>query len=140
MSFITKLEGDAKSFAGWAEKELAKLVKAEPEIATVVDSIVTYVGGAAAIFAGFEGGPAASAEVKALTSEVQTGITALSGLVTDFGATPTAASIASSLSTNAAALLAAAKVTNPNSVAAGTAIITNLTALATALAGASTTP
>lgn len=140
MSFITAIEGEAKTFAGWAEKELGKLSKEAPAIEKVVDTVVQYVGGAASIIAGLEGGPAASTAVSAAVSGIQSGVTALSGLVTDFGATPTAASIAASLATNASTLLAAAKVTNPKSVTAATAIVSNLNSLATALSVAATFP
>lgn len=136
MSFITTIESDAKTFAAWAEKELGKLSTEAPAITKVVDTIVTYVGGVASILAGLEGGTAASAAVSSAVSSVQSGITAISGLVADFGATPTVAAIASSLATNTAALLAAAKVTNPASVTAATAIVTNLTTLATSLTAA----
>jgi hypothetical protein len=136
MSIISEL----KTFASWAEAELAKLGGAAPKIEQIADTTLAYVGGAASIIAGLEGGPAASAAVTKFTGLVQTGVTALSGLVADFGATPTAASIASSLATNATSLLAAAQVKNPASVKAGAAIITNLTSLATALTTASAPP
>lgn len=136
MSIISEL----KTFASWAEAELAKLIGAAPKIEQIADTTLAYVGGAASIIAGLEGGPAASAAVTKFTGLVQTGVTALSGLVADFGATPTAASIASSLAANATSLLAAAQVKNPASVKAGAAIITNLTSLATALTTASAPP
>lgn len=132
MSFMTALH----TFGNWAEKELEKIVGEAPKIEQIADTTLTYVGGAAGVIAGLEGGPAASAAVAKFTSLVQTGIIALSGLITDFGATPTAASMAASLATNANALLAAAEVKNPNSVKAGAAIITSLTNLATALTNA----
>ena len=134
MSFITELH----TFGEWAEKELAGLAKAEPKINQVADTILKYVGGAATIIAGLEGGPAASALVSGAVSEIQTGVVALNGLITDFGATPTAASMAASLAANAQSLLAAAQVKNPASVTAATAIVTNLTNLATALTTATT--
>jgi hypothetical protein len=129
MSLFTEL----KTFANWAETELKKLVAAEPKIEQTADTVLQYVGGAAGIIAGIEGGPAASALVTKAVSTIQTGVVALNGLITDFGANPTTASVASSLAANASALLSAAKITNPNSVKAATAIVTNLTSLATAL-------
>lgn len=129
MSLFTELH----TFAAWAEKELGKLEKDAPAIEKTSDSILQYVGGAATILAGIEGGPAASAEVKSVVSGIQTGVVALGGLITDFGASPTAATIASSLAANAGSLLTASHITNPTSVAAANGIITNLTSLATAL-------
>lgn len=129
MSLFTELH----TFASWAEKELGKLVAAEPKIEKTADTILQYVGGAATIIAGIEGGPAASLEVQKAVSGIQTGVVALNGLISDFGATPTAASLASSLAANANSLLTASHVTNPTSVAAATGIVANLTALATAL-------
>ena len=136
MSFFTAL----KTFGEWAEKELGKLSTEAPKIEKVADTTLQYVGGAASIIAGLEGGPLASAEVNSFVNLVHTGSVALNGLIYDFGATPTASSIASSLATNANALLTAAQVKNPASVTAGTAIITNLTNLATALTTAAPAP
>ena len=135
MSFFTELH----TFGEWAEKELGKLFQEAPKIESIADTILQYAGGAASIIAGLEGGPAASAAVNSAISAIKTGTVALNGLITDFGATPTTASIASSLATNASSLLAAAQVKNPASVKAATAIVTNLTSLATALTTATTT-
>lgn len=129
MSLFTELH----TFAAWAEKELGKLEKETPAIEKTADSILQYVGGSATILAGIEGGPAASAAVKSVVTGIQTGVVALGGLITDFGATPTAATIASSLATNAGSLLSAGHVTNPTSVAAANGIISNLNSLASAL-------
>ena len=136
MSFFTEL----KTFGHWAEIELGKLSTEAPKIEAVADTALQYTGGAASIIAGLEGGPAASAAVNSFVKLVTTGSVALNGLITDFGANPTTSSIASSLATNASALLSAAEVKNPASMAAGTKIITNLTNLATALSAASTAP
>jgi O6-methylguanine-DNA--protein-cysteine methyltransferase len=136
MSFFTRIETDLHTFAAWAEKELGHLSTEAPAIEKVTDTVLQYVGGAASVLAGVEGGPAASKAVTSAVSAIQTGVTALSGLVTDFGATPSVASVATALATNASALLAAAKVTNPTSVKAANAIVTNLTSLAGALSGA----
>jgi hypothetical protein len=141
MSFFSNIAAAEHTFAAWAEKELGKLSVEAPTITKTVDTIVTYVGGVAAILAGIEGGPAASALVTSAVSAVQSGVTAISGLVADFGATPTVAAMANSLATNASALLTAAHVTNPTSVSAATKIINNLNSLAGALTGAaSATP
>ena len=138
MSFFSKIEGDLHTFAAWSEKELGKLSTEAPAIEKVADTILQYVGGAASVIAGVEGGASASAAVTSAVNEIQSGVTAVSGLVADFGATPTVASMASSLATNSASLLAAAKVTNATSVKAATAIITNLNSLAGALTTAAT--
>jgi hypothetical protein len=132
MSFFSKIDSAAHTFASWAEKELGILHQDAPAIVSVADSILKYVGGAAAIIAGLEGGPAA-AEILTVTSRIQTGATALNGLINDYGANPTVASMASSLATNAGALISAAQIKNPVSVAAATNIVNNLTTLATAL-------
>ena len=136
MSFLTELH----TFGAWAEKELGKLFVDAPKIEAVADTVLQYAGGAASVIAGLEGGPAASAAVTSAVSLIKTGTVALNGLITDFGANPTTASIASSLAANAGSLLSAAQVKNPASVKAATAIVTNLTSLATALSTASTTP
>ena len=129
MSLISALH----TFASWAEGELAKLVKDEPKIEHVADTVLTYVGGAASIIAGIEGGTAASTAVSGVLTGIRTGVTALSGLITDFGPTPTAATLAASIAANANSLLTAGHVTNPVSLKAANGIITNLNALAQAL-------
>ena len=133
MSLLTVLH----SFGAWAEKELGKLSTEAPKIEQIADTTLQYVGGAASIIAGLEGGPAASALVNAAVKEITVGIIALNGLITDFGANPTTASIATSLAANASSLLAAAQVKNPARVTAAKAIVTNLTSLATALSSES---
>lgn len=127
------LFNELKSFGAWAEKELGKLSTEAPKIEQTADTILQYAGGAASVIAGLEGGPAASALVSKAVSGIQVGVVALNGLITDFGANPTTVSIATSLATNASALLNAAQIKNPDSVNAANAIITNLTSLATAL-------
>jgi hypothetical protein len=134
MSFLTELH----TFGSWAEKELGKLFTEAPKIEEVTDTVLQYVGGAASIIASLEGGPTASTLVTKAVSTIQTGVTALNGLVSDFGANPTVASIANSLATNASSLLAAAQVKNPASITAANSIVTNLTNLAKALTTAST--
>ena len=127
------LFNELKSFGAWAEKELGKLSTEAPKIEQTADTILQYVGGAASVIAGLEGGPAASTLVNKAVSVIQTGVVALNGLITDFGANPTTVSIATSLATNASALLNAAQIKNAQSVNAANGIITNLTSLATAL-------
>ena len=139
MSFISKIEGAEHTFAAWAEKELTTLSKDAPAITKVADSILKYVGGALEIVVGLEAGAPAAAEVTAAVNTAQAGVTALNGLISDYGATPTAATVASSIATNLAPILTAAKVSNPVSVAAVTAVVSNLTTLATALTASSTT-
>jgi hypothetical protein len=136
MSLFTAL----KSFGAWAEKELGKLSTEAPKIEQTADTVLQYAGGAASIIAGLEGGPAASALVSKAVGTIQTGVVALNGLITDFGANPTTVSIATSLATNASALLSAAQIKNPNSVTAANSIITNLSSLAVALNTASGAP
>jgi hypothetical protein len=140
MSFFSSIESAAHTFAAWAEKELGKLSTEAPTIEAIADTTLQYVGGAASVIAGLEGGPAASAGVVSATTAIKSGVTALSGLIADFGATPTAASIATSLATNASALISAAQIKNPASVTAANAIVSNLTTLATVLTTASPAP
>ena len=133
MSFFTELH----TFGAWCEKELGKLSGEAPAIEKIADSVLTYAGGAATIIAGLEGGPAASAAVTSAVAAIHTGTVALNGLITDFGATPTAASIATSIASNASSLISAAEIKNPASIVAANGIVTNLTNLATGLTAAS---
>lgn len=133
MSIFSKIASAEHTFAAWAEKELTKLVGAEPKIEAIADTILKYVGPALQTIVTASAGSAAGTIVGKVVTEAQSDITALSGLIYDFGATPSAASVAASIQSNLGTLLTAGHVTDTASVATVTKVTSELGALATAL-------
>jgi hypothetical protein len=131
MGFLTELH----TFGAWAEKELAAIVGKAPKIEAVAASVLQYAGPALQTVVSIEAGAPAGALVGKIIAEAQGGLVAASGLLSDFGATPTVGSVVSSVKTNLSALLSASNVTNPTSVATITKVINELDLLATALSG-----
>jgi hypothetical protein len=129
MSFLTAIH----TFGAWAEKELAALVGKAPAIEQVAASVLKYAGPALQTVVTAEAGAPAGAIVGKAVADAQAGLTAASGLIYDFGATPTVASVVSSVQQNLSALLTAGHITNSNSVATVTKVTTELGSLATAL-------
>lgn len=129
MSFITV----EHTFAAWCEKEWTALYNKAPQIEQIADTVLKYAVGALGIAASLETGNPAIAEITEGLNTAQTGITAASGLIADFGATPTAAGILSSVATGLTGLIAAAHITNPKSVATVTKVVSETNALVSAL-------
>lgn len=134
MSFISTLH----TFGAWAEKELALLVGKAPAVEQTVASILKYAGPALQTVVTAEAGAPAGAIVGKVVSDAQAGLIAASGLVYDFGASPSVASVVGSVQSNLSALLTAGHITNSTSVATVTKVATELGSLVTALGG--TTP
>lgn len=133
MSIFSKITSAVKTFAVYAEKELAKLVGAAPKIEAVAATILKYVGPALQILVTAEAGAPAGAIVGSVVSEAQKDLIAAGSLIYDFGATPTVASVIKGVSDNLGVLLTAGHVTNPTSVDTVTKILNNLNSLAAAL-------
>jgi len=133
MSIFSKIANAEHTFAAWVEKELAKLLGAAPKIEAVADTILKYVGPALQTIVTAEAGSAAGAAVGKVIAEAQSDLMAVSGLVYDFGAQPSTASVVSAVQSNLAALLTAGHITNATSVATVTKVASELGALATAL-------
>lgn len=108
----------AHSTVAWLEKQLAALVKAAPKIEHVVDAGLAYIGPVLELSLTTIGEGEAAAKVVDVVREAQGALNAASALVTDFGPSPTAASIFNSVEANLKALLTAGHVTNAQSVAA----------------------
>jgi hypothetical protein len=135
MSFFSGIASAEHTFASWAEKELAKIHAVEPKIEQVTDTILTYAGAALETVVTAEAGATAGALVGKVVSKAQSSLTAVSGLVSDFGASPSVASIVGAVQSDLGSLLTAAQVTNPKSVATVTKVANELGVLATALKG-----
>ena len=129
MSLFTTLH----TFGAWCEKELTILVGKAPAIEQVAASVLKYAGPALQTVVSLEAGAPAGAIVGKVIGDAQAGLTAASGLIYDFGATPSTASVVASVQTNLASLLAAGHVSNSNSVAIVQKVVDELAGLVTAL-------
>lgn len=129
MSLLTAVH----TFGAWCEKELAALAGKAPAIEQVAASVLKYAGPALQTVVTAEAGAPAGAIVGKVVADAQAGLTAASGLIYDFGATPSAGSVIASVQSNLAALLSAGHITNANSTATVTKVVNELASLAGAL-------
>lgn len=137
MSIFTGIVNAEHTFAAWCEKEWTALYNEAPKLEQIADTTLKYASGALQIAASVEVNNPAIADISKVLTTAQGGITAASGLIADFGATPTVAGILSGVSSNLSALLSAAHVTNAKSVAAVTKVVNETNTLVTALGAAS---
>ena len=133
MSIFSKIASATHTFAAWAEQEWIKLFNAAPEIEHIADTVLKYAVPAISIIVGAEAGAPAGAAVSAIGAEAQKDLIAASGLIYDFGATPTAASVISGVQKDLAGLLSAGHVTNATNVANVNKVVNTLGALVGAL-------
>lgn len=136
MGLFSKIKNAEHTFAAWAEKELAKLNADAPKIEQVVDAVLKYAGPALQTVVTAEAGAAAGKEVGSVIADAQTSLVAANGLITDYGASPTVASMMSSVQSNLSSLLAAGKVSNSTSVSTVTKVVGELSTLVSALSPA----
>lgn len=130
MSIFSSIASAAHTFAAWAEKEWAAVYKEAPKVESVLAATLKYAGPALQTVISAEvGGPAGAVVGKAL-ADAQAGLVAASGLVYDFGATPTVSGVLSSVTTNLSSLLAAGHITNPTSVATVNRVVNELNTVA----------
>jgi hypothetical protein len=125
MSFIKDLE----SFASKFEKEIENLWAKAPSIETIISTTLTYVGPILETVVTIEGGAAAGTAVTTVINTAEEDLIAAKALTTTIGATPSLAGLISGVATNLSGLLAAAKVTDPKSVANVTLVVKELEAL-----------
>lgn len=137
MSIFTGIANAEHTFAAWCEKEWTALYNEAPKLEQVADTTLKYASGALQIAASVEANNPAIADISKVLTTAQTGITAASGLIADFGATPTVTGILSGVSANLSGLLTAAHVTNAKSVAAVTKVVNETNTLVAALGAAS---
>ena len=118
------------SFTSWCKTEWTKIFNAAPKIELLADTVLKYAVPAISIIVGAEAGAPAGAMVAQIGAEAQKDLTAVSGLIYDFGATPTAAAMVSGVQSNLNDLLSAGHITNANSVANVTKVVNTLGDLA----------
>ena len=105
MSFLSALKG----FGGWVAKEFTKVFNAAPTVEKVADTVLAYAAPALQIILGALDPPAA-AIAGPIIAEVQKDLHVASGLIFDFGATPTATSILGAVTKDLQGLLDAGHI------------------------------
>ncbi len=135
-AIVNDVEGANKTFIGWIVKEYAALYKNEPTIEQIVDTTINYAEPALIIILDAVGGAAVAPEVAAVITEAQADLKVVSALIYDFGATPTAASIAAAVKSNLSGLITAGHFKDAVTQAKFTLIVNTVGTLATAIATA----
>jgi hypothetical protein len=138
MKILATIVATEHTFASWVEKELQNLEKKAPTIERIVDTSVSYIGPVLQIALTSLGDAPAASLVDDVVSKTNQDLAVASALITDFGPTPTAASIFASVKTNLGAVLTDANVTNPTTVDAVNKAISEVGALETAVSAAAT--
>lgn len=141
MSFKSIFSGIAKaehSTVAWLEKELVAFENKAPAIEKVIDAGLSYIGPLLQMTLAFTGQEAAAGIVGKIVGQAQNDLKAASALVTDFGPTPTAASIFGAVEKNLQTLLTDAHVTGTQSVAAVTKVVNEVGVIGAAVGAAVT--
>jgi len=131
MSILDKLKG----FGGWVAKEWAKVYSAAPKIEQVADTVFKYVVPALQIIL-TSLAPEDAAVVGPIFAEIQKDVSVASGIIFDFGATPTAGSLVSAIEKDLTDLLAAGHIKDQALVAKVQLVVNTVGSLASALAPA----
>lgn len=134
MSIFSAITSAAHTFAAWAEKALLAVTAEAPKVELVAAAILKYAGPALQTVVTVEAGGPAGAIVGKVIADAQAGLIAASGLIYDFGATPSIGSVLSSITTNLQSLLSASHITNQTSINTVTKVVTELESLILALA------
>ena len=128
MSFLSALKG----FGGWVAKEWTKVFAAAPTIEAVADTVFKYVVPALQIILSAVA-PEDAVILTPIFTEIQKDVSVASGLIFDFGATPTAAGMVAAIEKDLTDLLAAGHIKDAALVAKVQIVINTIGSLATAL-------
>jgi hypothetical protein len=138
MSFFSTIANAEHSTIAWLEKELTAFEGKAPTIERVIDAGLTYVGPVLQIGLTAMGDAPEAALVGVVIGKAQVDLKAASALVTDFGPTPTAASMFSAVSSDLGSLLSAAQVKNTTTIATVTKAVNEVGMLGSAVQLAAT--
>lgn len=130
MSLFSSIASAEHTFAAWVEKEWSAVYKEAPKVEAVLAATLKYAGPALQTVVTAEAGGPAGAIVGKVLADAQAGLVAASGLVYDFGATPSVGGVLGSVTSNLSGLLSAAHVTNAGSVATINRVISELNTVA----------
>jgi hypothetical protein len=130
MNIWSDIKGIEHTVVSWLAKEYAKFYKAEPTIDSIVDSTVKYVEIGLPIVLDVTGEAVLDPAIEAVLNEVVSDLKVVSATVYDFGPSPSAATILSSVQANLSGLETAGHVKDPAKVAKLTLIVNAVGALA----------
>ncbi len=136
MSIFSAIVKAEHSTVAWLEKELTVFEKKAPAIAKVIDAGLSYINPVLQIALDALGKSEDAAIVGNVVSEAQKDLAVASATVTDFGPTPTAATIFGSVQANLSNLLTAGHVTNSTSVSAVNKVVNEVGVLGAAVSEA----
>jgi len=131
-----EVEGVEHTVVSFLAKEYAAFYKHEPAIETVIDDTVKYVEIGLPIVLDATGEGALAPAVTAIVDEVYSDLKVVSATVYDFGPSPTAASILSSVQANLSSLETAGHVKDSAKLAKLKLIVNAVGALAAIIAKA----
>ena len=127
------IENAEHTAALWFEQEYAKLYNAQPTIEKVADVAFAYAIPAVQILVTATAGAPAAAIVGQVATEAQKDLLVVSALIHDFGPSPNAAGIISTVSSDLSGLLTAGHITDAAHVAIITKIVNTLAVVAAAI-------
>lgn len=134
MAFLDTLKKFEHSFTAWAATEWSKIYNEAPKVEHVADTALKYAIPAVGILVQQYGSAPEAQKAVSVLTEAQKDMQAASGLIYDFGATPSAGSILNGVQSNLTSILADAHVKNTNTVDKITNIINVIAPIAEALA------
>ena len=142
MSFFTAFINEAKtvehSTIAWFAKEWQIVQKNEPKIESITDTAVTYIGGCVQLaLAGF-GNTILAGQVGNVVNTIHSKLLATSALITDFGATHTAADAFSTIQQHLQELDALLGVKSTTATTAVQKAVTEAGNMASAISAAAT--
>ena len=129
MSIFSKIESAEHTFAGWFEKELAKLVKDAPTFFTIADNTLAYVGPILVTVLDAIGQTSVAAEAQTVINQALQDVIVLRGVLEDAGPTLTAKSLLASIQTNLQGLLTGAHISDVANVTLINKVLGELAAL-----------
>jgi len=135
-TLVADVENVEHTVVGWIAKEYAKLYNAEPTLEAVADAAFAYAVPAVQILISATGNSAAATLIGNVATEAQKDLLVVSALIHDFGPTPSAAGILSTIKSNLSSLLADSHITDAVHVAIITKVVNALGVLAAAIAKA----
>jgi len=135
MKLLDILKQDEHNFTAWVAKEYQAFRNVEPTLVQVSDRVYPYVKSAVQIAIGFES-PAVAALAGPIIDKIHAGLDTAAGLVYDFGATPTAAGVLTTVQSDMASLETVAGIKSDGAKNAISKALSSLNALVAAVTGA----
>lgn len=142
MKLLDILKQDEHNFTAWVAKEYQDFRNEEPTLIKVSDRVYPYVKSAVQIAIGFES-PAVAALAGPIIDKIHAGLDTAAGLVYDFGATPDAAGVLSTVQSQIGSLETVAGIKSDgakNAISKGLSALNGLIAAITGTIDATKAP